>query len=358
MPWSGPRATRDIWWFFLLVLLGDVLLTGFNFARTARNDSIVAHTLEVLNRLNALQSSLIDSETGARGFVIVGRDEFLEPYRESLPNADELLAELRALTANNPQMQQRLDELEPAMAQRLEILRRLIETRRLPNRDPAREADLVTRGKSVMDRLRAQIGRMVGEEQQLLSERRESAKAAFTASLLATIIGGAVTIGTLILTNYLIRRENQIRQKSAELLKQSEERFRVIAESLPQFVWVTRANGQFEYFNRRWYDYTGQSPEESMGAQWSSALHPDDRETFERRWKRSIKSGQRFEIEYRIRRQDGAYRWFLGRAIPLHDDAGRTARWFGTCTDIDDQKRTKEELEQRVRERTAQLQQA
>ena len=87
MPWSGPRATRDIWWFFLFVLLGDMVLTGSNFFRMVRNDSIVAHTLELLNRLNGLQSSRTDSETGARGFVIVGRDEFLEPYRDALPAA-------------------------------------------------------------------------------------------------------------------------------------------------------------------------------------------------------------------------------------------------------------------------------
>ncbi|HLL55052.1 MAG TPA: ATP-binding protein [Myxococcaceae bacterium] len=124
-----------------------------------------------------------------------------------------------------------------------------------------------------------------------------------------------------------------------ESLRRSEEHFRMLAEAIPQIVWVTRPDGFHEYYNRQWYEYTGSTHQEAEGEGWNALFHPDDRERARQVWRRSLSTGELYEIEYRLRRaSDGEYRWFLGRALPLRDAEGRIVRWFGTCTDIHDQK--------------------
>jgi PAS domain S-box-containing protein len=120
--------------------------------------------------------------------------------------------------------------------------------------------------------------------------------------------------------------------------------FRQISESIPQLIWITRPDGYHEYYNRPWYEYTGLTPEETAGEGWRRAFHPDDLEEAGRRWAHSLRTGEPYEVEYRCRRHDGVWRWFLGRARPLRDESGRIVRWFGTCTDIDDQKRAADSM--------------
>lgn len=119
---------------------------------------------------------------------------------------------------------------------------------------------------------------------------------------------------------------------------------RTLAEAIPNIVWTTDGQGSVTYFSQRWYDYTGQSEAEALGFGFVTAMHPEDRERTLRAWERAWRDGEAYEIEYRIRRHDDAYRWFIGRASPLLDEAGRVREWVGTCTDIDDQKRSREAL--------------
>ncbi len=123
--------------------------------------------------------------------------------------------------------------------------------------------------------------------------------------------------------------------------KANEQKFRALAETMPQLVWTTLPDGYHEYYNQRWYDYTGTTLEETRGEGWSKLLHPDDLARTITRWNHSLKTGELYEIEYRLRRaSDGQYRWFLGRALPMRGPDGRIERWFGTCTEIDAQRRT------------------
>lgn len=130
---------------------------------------------------------------------------------------------------------------------------------------------------------------------------------------------------------------------------QSEKRYRFVTDMMPQIVWVTDPNGYHEYFNHRWYDFTGQTEKESLGGGWATPLHPDDVERSRRRWEHSLQTGELYEIEYRFRRFDGIYRWFLGRAAPMRDENEQIVRWFGTCTDIDDQKHAASERVQALK---------
>ena len=136
------------------------------------------------------------------------------------------------------------------------------------------------------------------------------------------------------------------RKRAEEAARASEAEFRQVAESMPQLVWVTRPDGYHEWYNRQWYEYTGTTPKQVVGEGWNEFFHPDDQERAWSRWRRSLKTGESYEIEYRCKRHDGQYRWFLGRALAIRDESGKILRWFGTCTDIDDQKRAAAHLRQ------------
>lgn len=121
--------------------------------------------------------------------------------------------------------------------------------------------------------------------------------------------------------------------------KQHEESLRTLTESIPQIVWTARANGDLDYFNQRWCDYTGMDLEQTKGWGWRPALHPDDVDACVENWKAAIKAGTDYQIEYRLKRaSDGMYRWHLGRAMPVRDGEGNITKWFGTCTDVHEHK--------------------
>ena len=126
---------------------------------------------------------------------------------------------------------------------------------------------------------------------------------------------------------------------SAAALAESEARFRAIADSMPQMVWSTLPDGFHDYYNARWYEFTGVPPGSTDGEGWNGMFHPEDQERARARWRHSLETGEPYEIEYRLRRADGVYCWTLGRATPIRNKAGEITRWFGTCTDIEDLKR-------------------
>src|SRR5256714_5617789 len=120
---------------------------------------------------------------------------------------------------------------------------------------------------------------------------------------------------------------------------------RQLADGLPQIVWVARTDGSHEYYNKQWSDYTGLSLENSADEAWRDLFHPDDRERAETLWAQALREGTHYEIEFRLKRAaDGEFRWFLGRALPHRDADGNIVNWFGTCTDIHEQKLAQDAL--------------
>ncbi|MFN4295669.1 MAG: sensor histidine kinase [Brevundimonas sp.] len=134
-------------------------------------------------------------------------------------------------------------------------------------------------------------------------------------------------------------------RKAQEALSASEARFRVLADSMPQMVWSTRPDGFHDYYNARWYEFTGVPEGSTDGEAWNGMFHPEDQAKARKRWEDSLRTGEPYEIEYRLRHRSGVYRWTLGRAVPLKDEKGEITRWFGTCTDIDDLKRMEQHKE-------------
>jgi len=121
--------------------------------------------------------------------------------------------------------------------------------------------------------------------------------------------------------------------------------FKFVIDLMPQMVWATQPEGYHDFFNQRWYEYTGLSYEDTKDKGWSLVLHPADYARTWEVWQNSLNTGALYEIEYRMRKFDGTYIWFLARAQPLRDESGKIVKWFGTCTDIQEQRKILEELE-------------
>ena len=129
------------------------------------------------------------------------------------------------------------------------------------------------------------------------------------------------------------------------------EQFTFLADMIRQLVWITDRTGFHTYFNQRWTDFTGYTLADSVGPDmWNNLLHPDDQARAREVWGRSLATGENYEIEYRFKAQDGSYRWFLAQALPRRGDDGQITAWFGTCTDIHDQKLSEQALRQREQE--------
>jgi len=140
------------------------------------------------------------------------------------------------------------------------------------------------------------------------------------------------------------------RQAGAELekalaeIKKSEDRLRIIIDTIPTMAWVDRPDGSAEFLSRGWLDYTGLSLEEALNWGWTVVIHSEDAPALMDKWLTSVATGKPFEAEARFRRADGKYRWCLCRGVPLRDETGNIIQWHGTTTDIEDRKRAEEEL--------------
>jgi PAS domain S-box-containing protein len=134
------------------------------------------------------------------------------------------------------------------------------------------------------------------------------------------------------------------RKKAGEALRESERTLNLIINTIPMLAWSTDPSGSVEFLNQRWLEFTGLSAEQASGFGWSVAIHSDDAKGLIDYWQAALDSGTEVDVEARMRRFDGQYRWFLFRASPLRDESGKIVKWYGTNVDIEDRKRADEEL--------------
>ncbi len=140
------------------------------------------------------------------------------------------------------------------------------------------------------------------------------------------------------------------RKQAEEALRESEQRFRGLADNIAQLAWIADGTGWLFWYNQRWFDYTGTTLEEMQGWGWSKVHHADHLERVTAKYKRHLETGEAWEDTFPLRSKDGEFRWFLSRAVPVRDDAGKVTRWFGTNTDITEQRTAEEMLLARAQE--------
>ncbi len=172
---------------------------------------------------------------------------------------------------------------------------------------------------------------------------------------------GMMMLSFIIIFSTLAYHTSHRASRAANALCESEDRFRTMANAIPQLAWIARADGYIYWYNQRWYDYTGTTPAQMEGWGWQSVHHPQQLPGVLERWKSSIATGEPFDMIFPLRGADGIFRPFLTRVMPLKDDQGRVQQWFGTNTDVSEQKKAQEERERLLHEvsvHAAQLQEA
>ncbi len=153
-------------------------------------------------------------------------------------------------------------------------------------------------------------------------------------------------------------RDVTAQRQSETALRSGEARIRALVDSLPQLIWSARADGACDYLSPQWAAFTGRPAEQHLGGGWLDAVHPEDRDGVQQAWSQAVKGGLPYDIEYRLRRYDGVWRWVAGRAAAVHNETGGVHRWFGTSSDITEIVESRSDLELRVAERTRELEQS
>ena len=146
------------------------------------------------------------------------------------------------------------------------------------------------------------------------------------------------------------QRSQESLRFASETIRNSETNLRRVIDTIPTLAWCNTPDGPNEFLNKRWHEYTGSSHEESTGWGWQAAFHPEDVPPMMKKWRELLASGESGEIEARLRRHDGVYRWFLIRVEPFRDERGRLLRWYGTSTDIHVLKQTQKKLREDEKE--------
>lgn len=225
----------------------------------------VDHTHEVLNRLDGLLVDMLNAETGMRGFIISGKDAFLEPYQAGIAAVQKALAEARRLTQDNPHQQRRLAALEPLIQKEVAIQARLIQLRRSGDFDGAQGIVTSGEGKETMDEIRKLMAELKGEENQLLQTRSAKAQLLARTTIAIVIFGSLLAIILVGIASFLVRRDFAGRRLAENALRRSEESLAVTLHSIGDAVLATDVNGKITRMNRIAEQLTGWAQTEALG---------------------------------------------------------------------------------------------
>jgi len=213
---------------------------------------------------------------------------------------------------------------------------------------------------------------LVGQNTHIFSSGKQSS--AYYRNLWATICNGKVWQGQLLnrrkdgtlyteemtitpvragggdITHFVaIKEDISERKRAEEALRESEKRFRQLADAMPQLVWTARPDGTVDYYNSRYKEYLGITPEGKEGFQWAPVLHPDDLQSTIAAWEKAVTTGEDYQVEHRAQMADGSFRWHLSRGVPVRDEQGRIVKWYGTATDITQLHHLQEQLQDMIR---------
>jgi PAS domain S-box-containing protein len=329
----------------LMTLTAAVLLWAIK--DLVRADREVQHTGQVIAQSFETMKLILDMETGLRGYLGTGDQQFLDPYWAAQPKVGPALGGLESLVVDRDAEREQVEHIRHSLAAWQAFAQEAIQKRSGPV-----VGQLIdnAHGKELMDEIRDQFNGLVANVEEhrslaLVSSQRASSLTSRLGILLtlaaAAIIALFVTYEFVSLSrtyeNALARADTLSHE-----LAEREAHFRVLAEAIPQIVWTTTPDGTPQYFNQRWLDYIGEAHSSSQS--WLERVSPEDRLKASAQWQTSLVSGKSFTLELRLRAAEGNYRWHLGRALAQPDETGAIVRWIGTFTDIEDQKRAEEAL--------------
>lgn len=327
----------------LLLLAGGLSYRAI--AVVSEGDLWVQHSQSVLHELQNLLLAIQNIQSSSRAFVLTGSEASLATYHESkLAVAREETA-IEYLTADNPKQQRLMSSLKQLDAQDLQWADKSIGLRR---------SNSTSRGENQTDSVAAQrasdegeriIRELRGEELRLLTFRDLAVNRHLMQTKVMLILGTLLGIAAVTAAGRAIRGYDFSERNLAEkALREGELQFRILANGIPQLAWMADETGHISWYNDRWFEYSGTTLAQMNDGSWTTLVHPDHVHRVVQRIEHCVRIGKPWQNTLQLRARDGTYHWFLSRAIPVRDAAGKVSRWIGTNTDINESKALEEAL--------------
>ena len=344
---DGMAGWSTRWWTrsglrISLALFGlAVLLTIWNFAASNRDRGQVAIENRAILALERLMSTARDMETGMRGYALVGADIYLEPYNAALASFTAAGGELKASWADSGERIQHLDRTFALLGRSQAFSARVVETRRLGGLAPAQAIVATGEGKEVMDQIRGEIA---GMQEVATGKRDEIERTERVRTIVLTALSLLSALAACAYLGWLAWFRRRFALRTSEELAGLGDRFRTLADNIPQLAWMADPKGNLYWYNQRWYDYTGLTPADMADGGWSRVHDPEFLQGASERFLEAIRTGEPWQDTFPLRRHDGEFRWFLSMAQPIRNPKGDVTRWFGTNTDVTEQREQEQEL--------------
>jgi PAS domain S-box-containing protein len=328
------------------LLVVDAVLTYLNTRQLNEDAALVAHTHEVLDLTDAVMLALVDAETGERGFLLTGRDEYLRPYDLALPRLAGRLAALKEQTRDNAPQQERVGRLERMTAARLDLLRERIDRRRRHERDAGALA-AAEQGRAQMDAVRGLVEEMKNDEDRLLRERVRRSRTAYHFAVTTGLLTAVLGLGAVGAFVWLVNRTLLARQQAAAAVREQREWLRVTLASIGDAVIVTDTGGRVVLLNPAARDLTGWPQEEAEGLPLEKVFHivnEYSRQPAESPVRRALREGTVVGLANHtvLVARDDTERPIDDSAAPIRDDQGRTLGVVLIFRDVTERRRAEE----------------
>jgi PAS domain S-box-containing protein len=333
--------SRKVQLAFGIAILSFVAVSAISYREmllSTESQRWVQHTHEVIESLQNLVASMQALESSARGYVLTGRESYLDSYYANKARAQAQLTNVSNLTIDNPVEQRQIPRLEKLGAQKTQLAETVLALRQTEGIGTAATAIQNGAGQQIMDEYRDVIREMEDEENKLLVLRTDVAKRRLRQTGLILLLGTSLGLLIAITAVWSAQRDHAARVRADVALREGEDRFHTLANNIPQLAWMADEKGYIFWYNQRWFDYTGTTLKEMAGWGWKKVHHPDHVQRVVDKITHCFQTGEVWEDTFPLRGRDGSYRLFLSRAVPIRDAKGKVVRWFGTNTDISETK--------------------
>jgi diguanylate cyclase (GGDEF)-like protein/PAS domain S-box-containing protein len=345
MRWSVEKKIAVGFALMLAILLAVGFISYRNTRKLIRDSNLVAHSHEVLDEIDGTLSAIKDAETGQRGYIITGDEEYLKPYTAALPAINQHIERLKQLTITDSAQPSRLAELEREISDRLKLMSEGIELRKTHGFDTAQRLIATGRGKRMMDEIRNTVAGMSERETALLERRRVESNASARSTTITLVILGAMLLGFLPAGYLIIKRDIKKRRQAEEALRESEERSKYLIEHANELIYRTDERGNLIFVNPTCVETLGFSEEQLVGRHYLSLVKEEAREATEKFYVRQlVKKIPNAYLEIPVIARDGKETW-LGQNSQLVLEQGRVVGFQAIARDITERKRALEELE-------------
>ncbi|PYS47118.1 MAG: hypothetical protein DMF68_16910 [Acidobacteria bacterium] len=343
--WTVEKKIAMGFAFTLAILLAVGVVSYRNTRKLIRDSNSVAHSHDVQDELDSTLSTIVEAETGQRGYIITGDEQYLAPYTKATSSIHQHIERLKALIADEPEQQRRLTALEQKLAERLQLMSETIELRRTKGFAAAADVIATGRGLAIMDDIRKIISEMSNEEDRTLERRTDDANASARNTIITLTLFGVILLALLPAGFIIIRRDITRRRKAEEALRESEERYKYLIEHADEIIYRTDTSGHLLFVNPTSTKVLKFTEDELIGRHYLELIKPEFRETAEKFFGRQlVKKIPNTYLEIPIITKDGREIW-IGQNTQLVMERKGVVGFQAVARDITERRHTLEELQ-------------